>query len=150
MCIRQESLKKQVYSNSIYTRGASGRSRNFFLKFWLIFAKMKSRDTLFCMSNQLCWCLWQSQLRKIYDSLYIKWKYIYSITPNQCIITLSDGITACHASLSHVYFSFKQFISSQLYSKVPFLFLLYYQRVTGARLFESILFQAVWYKPPIR
>ena len=33
----------------------SGRSRNFFyffLDFWSIFAKIKSRDTLFCMSNQ--------------------------------------------------------------------------------------------------
>ena len=33
------------------------RSRNsfhFFLNFWLIFAKIKSRDTLFCMSNQFC------------------------------------------------------------------------------------------------
>ena len=46
----------------------------FFLDFWSIFAKIKSRDTLLCMSNQFCWCLWQSLLRKIYDSVYIKWK----------------------------------------------------------------------------
>ena len=35
----------------------TGRSRNFFyffLNFWSIFATVKSRDTLLCMSNQFC------------------------------------------------------------------------------------------------
>ena len=54
-----------------------GRSRNFFhffMDFRSIFAKIKCRNTLFCMIDKFYWCLWQIPQRKMLYSVYIKSK----------------------------------------------------------------------------
>ena len=130
-------------------RFLTGRSTNlfyFFLDFWSIFAKIQSRDTLLCMSNQFSSYLWQSLIPfalyevKMNENPSERWEVNSAFSHSRMEnMKWQLGMVVYHifAAISHYSYCV---LWSQVCFKDPSVFLLYSQRVTRVRSFYSSLY----------